>query len=118
MGETRVNVTIRNPVERRRSWDGEFVVDTGAIDSVVPRRHLEAIGIEPLERATFRLADGSEFRTETALAEIEFLGRRLGGTVIYGPDDADPLLGVTALESGGFAVDPVNNRLHPVARRL
>lgn len=85
---------------------------------MAPRRHLEAVGIEPPERGTFRLADGSEFRTETALAEIEFLGRRLGATVIYGPDDADPLLGVTALESGGFAVDPVNNRLRPVARRL
>ena len=45
MGETRVSVTIRNPAARRRSWEGDFLVDTGAIDSVVPRRHLEAIGI-------------------------------------------------------------------------
>ncbi|MCY3560820.1 MAG: clan AA aspartic protease [bacterium] len=118
MGETRVDVTIRNPADSRRCWEGEFVVDTGAIDSVVPRRHLEAIGVEPLEDAVYLLADGSEFHTQTALAQMEFEGRRLGSTVIFGPDDVDPLLGVTALESGGFAVDPVNNELRKVVRRL
>ncbi len=118
MGETRVEVMIRNPAERERCWEGEFLVDTGAIDSVVPRRHLDAIGVEPLESATYLLADGSEFHTETTLAEIEFMGRRLGGVVVYGPDDCDPLLGVTALESGGYVVDPVNNQLRQVVRRL
>jgi hypothetical protein len=31
--------------------------------------------------------------------------------VIFGPDDADPLLGVTALESVGITVDPANRTL-------
>ena len=37
--------------------------------------------------------------------------RRLAPTVIYGPDDAEPILGVTALESVGIEVDPRSQRL-------
>ena len=118
MGETRVAVTIRNPAARQRSWEGDFLVDTGAIDSVVPRRHLEAIGIEPFDVRTHRLADGSVFRAGVATADIGFMGKWVGGTVIYGSDDAQPLLGLTALESGGFAVDPVNGELRPTILRL
>ena len=39
------------------------------------------------------------------------MGEFVGGTVIFGGDDAEPLLGVTALESVGIEVDPVNQRL-------
>jgi hypothetical protein len=31
--------------------------------------------------------------------------------VIFGPDNAEPLLGVTALESVGILVDPANQTL-------
>ncbi len=41
MGATCVDVTIRNPADRQRSWTGKFLVDTGAFDSLVPRVHLE-----------------------------------------------------------------------------
>ena len=39
-------VTIRNPADPERKWTGRFLVDTGAFDSLVPRPHLEAIGLE------------------------------------------------------------------------
>ena len=35
----------------------------------------------------------------------------VGGTIAYGPEGTEPLLGVTALESGGFEIDPRNERL-------
>ena len=35
----------------------------------------------------------------------------MGGTVIFGDAEAEPLLGVTALESGGFEVDPRSQQL-------
>ena len=34
------------------------------------------------------------------------------GTIIFGNADAEPLLGVTALESVGIEVDPLNQRLN------
>lgn len=42
---------------------------------------------------------------DAAIARIEFMGEFVGGTVIFGAADAEPLLGVTALESVGKEVD-------------
>lgn len=43
--------------------------------------------------------------------DVEFMGETVGATIIFGPDDAEPILGVTALESVGIAVDPRSQRL-------
>ena len=59
----------------------------------------------------YELAAGSEVAVDVAVAKIEFMGEFVGGTVIFGEADAEPLLGVTALESVGIEVDPVNQRL-------
>lgn len=46
MGAIHVNATIRNPAERGKCWEGRFLVDTGATDSVAPKRHLHATGLK------------------------------------------------------------------------
>ncbi len=111
MGVTHVTVTVRNPGDPTREWDGLFLVDTGATDSLVPRKHLEAIGLTARGRRTYELADGSEFRVDVTIAELEFMGERVGNTVVMGDENAEPILGVTALESVGIEVDPVTQRL-------
>ena len=111
MGATHVTVTIRNPADPDRSWEALFLVDTGATDSLVPRQHLEAIGLKPKGRRVYELADGSEIAIDIAVGEIEFMGETVGGTILFGEPDAEPLLGVTALESVGIEVDPLNQRL-------
>ena len=40
------------------------------------------------------------------------MGEFVGGTVVFGEEDAEPLLGVTALESVGIEIDPHNQTLH------
>ena len=35
MGVMHVTVAVRNPAESERSWEGLFLVDTGAIDSLL-----------------------------------------------------------------------------------
>ena len=104
-------MTIRNPAQPERTWEGLFLVDTGATDSLVPRPHLEAIGLAPRGQRIYELADGSELRLDVTVAEIEFMGEIVGGTVIFGEAGVEPLLGVTALESVGIEVDPVSQRL-------
>ena len=111
MGAVNATVVIRNPADRTRSWEGRFLIDTGATDSLVPRPHLEAIGLTPEAQRTYVLADGSEITLDVAVARIELLGEIVGGTVLFGDADAEPLLGVTALESLGIEVDPLNQRL-------
>ena len=111
MGPMHIPVRITNPAATERFWEGLFLVDTGATDSLVPRPHLEAIGLKPRGQRTYELADGSELVMDVTVAEIEFMGEIVGGTIIMGADNAEPLLGVTALESVGIEVDPLDQRL-------
>ena len=111
MGATHVTVAIRNPAEPERVWEGLFLVDTGATDCLVPRQYLEAIGLRPRTQRICDLADGSEIRLDVTGGEIQFMGETTWGTIVFGEDDAEPLLGVTALESVGIEVDPRNQTL-------
>jgi clan AA aspartic protease len=111
MGLTHVTVTVRNPASPRRSWEGIFLVDTGAVDSLVPRRFLRKLGLRPKAKRTYELADGSEVKMDITTGELEFMGEIVGSTLIFGADDAEPILGVTALESVGIEVDPRTQRL-------
>ena len=79
MDATHVTVTIRNPAEPDRSWEGLFLVDTGATDSLVPRSHLEAIGLKPKGQRVYELADGREITMDITTADIEFMGRSSAG---------------------------------------
>lgn len=111
MGVTHVTAMVRNPADPQRTWEGLFLVDTGAIDCVIPGTHLREIGLTPKAQRTYELADGSETKMDITTAEIEFMGEIVGSTIIFGSDDAEPILGVTALESVGIEVDPRTQRL-------
>ena len=111
MGATHVTVAIRNLAEPDRVWEGLFLVDTGATDCLVPRQHLESIGLAPKGQRVYELADGSELRMDITAARVEFMGEFVGATIMFGETDAEPLLGVTALESVGIEVDPRNQTL-------
>jgi len=111
MGATHVTVTIRNPADPEKCWNGLFLVDTGATDSLVPRDQLEAIGLEPKSQRTYELADGNELKMDITTGDIEFMGEIVGGTIIFGDPGTEPILGVTALKSVGIEVDPLNQTL-------
>ena len=111
MGAIHVTVAIRNLAEPERVWEGLFLVDTGATDCLVPRQHLESIGLKPTGHRVYALADGRELRFGIAAAQVEFMGELVGGTIVFGEPESEPLLGVTALESVGIEVDPRNQIL-------
>ena len=111
MGVTHVTVVIRNPADPEKTWEGLFLVDTGAIDCLVPRPHLEAIGLKAKGQRVYGLADGRDLKMDITTGDIEFMGEIVGGTIVFGETNAEPLLGVTALESVGIEVDPRNQTL-------
>ena len=111
MGVTYVDVTVRNPAQRTRMWTEAFLVDTGAIDSLAPRRSLEAIRLKPTGRRKYATADGREVELDVTVGELEIMGELSGGVIVFGDEGTEPLLGVTALESAGIEVDPQNQRL-------
>ena len=103
---------IRNPADYEKSWEGTFLVGTGAIDCIVPRSVLESVGLRPVAGRVYTLADGGEVSMEHAVGEIELMGARIGATIVISDDDdAIPLLGSTAMQSAGVEVDPRNGRL-------
>ena len=118
MGEIYITVAIRNPAQPERLWEGEFVVDTGAVDTLVPKQYLESIGIFPEGQRAYGLAGGQGIVMDIAGARIELLNEITWGTVAFGDENAEPLLGVTILESVGIVVDPHNETLSklPVTR--
>jgi len=111
MGLMHVTVTLRVPGTRQGGYEGLFLVDTGAIDSMAPGSSLAAAGIEPVRASSYELADGSVHEYQYGLAQIEFMGELTAGRVIFGPEGTEPILGVTALESVGITLDPATKTL-------
>lgn len=111
MGLTRIAVTIKSVGTSKGSYKADFLVDTGATDSMAPATKLRSIGVQPIGNRDYELADGSRRNYEFGLAEISFMNEITAGRVIFGPDNVEPILGVTALESAGITVDPANQTL-------
>ena len=93
------------------TYQANFLVDTGASDSMAPARELRRMGVESVGTKVYELADGTRQEYPFGLVEIAFMGEITAGRVIFGPDDVEPLLGVTALESVGITVDPATQTL-------
>lgn len=111
MGLTKVTTKLTNVTDPQRSFEGLFLVDTGATDSMAPRDELEKLGILPKGKMSYELADGTVKEFPFGIAQIEFMGETTAGRIIFGECGSEPLLGVTALESVGIMVDPANKTL-------
>jgi predicted aspartyl protease len=74
-------------------------------------KQLRKIGISPVGRKVYELADGTKKEYEFGIAVIEFMGEITAGRIIFGPDSVEPILGVEALESVGIIVDPKKRTL-------
>ena len=97
MGVIHVNATIRNLAEHEKCRAGRFLVDAGATDSVVSEYHLRAIGLQPEGTRRYELTDDTEVKLGIVAARIELLDTFMDGVVIFGEDDDEPILGVTAV---------------------
>ena len=118
MGLTRIAVTVRKLTsEQEGSYTATFLVDTGSIDSLVPASELEKLGIKPTHAELYEMASGKLERFEVGYAWFGFLGKELPVQIMFGADDAEPILGVLALEAAGFVVDPVAERLKKLPAR-
>ena len=118
MGFVHLPVSVKAPGVSPDRYDAVFLVDTGALESMAPSNELRRIGIQPVGRETYELADGSSQEFDYGIVQLEFMGKITAGNVLFGPDNAEPLLGVTALESAGLAIDPRTQTLRPLIKRM
>jgi clan AA aspartic protease len=111
MGLTHVTVALKGLGVSAQSYEADFLVDTGATDCLAPADKLRQIEVEPVGTMVYELADGGKHEYPFGLVEIRFMGEITAGRVIFGPDNAQPILGITALESVGITIDPANRTL-------
>lgn len=114
MGFTYVTVKIHNPANTDKGEEIRVLVDSGAMFTSIPEGILANLGIKPRERRRLRAFGGQVLERSVGPAEIEYEGHRAGITVIFGQIQDTPILGVTALESLGYELDPVTRKLKPV----
>ena len=98
---------------------GEFrpvdaLVDTGASQTMLPTNLLTTLGVVVVEQVAFNLADERTVEYDVGEARIRLDGRERTTLVVFGPDDAEPLLGATTLQLFNMAVDTVGERLFSV----
>ena len=74
MGLTHIQACIANPARPRRSARLKFLLDSGALYSVVPTPVLRRLGIKPGKSKTFILADGTEIKRSLGQALFRMNG--------------------------------------------
>ena len=115
MGLVYASTEVSNIYGGEEKYHMPSLVDTGATDSVIPGNELEKIGIKREFKRTYELADGSLSEFDVGYAKLRINGEQTMCPVIFGDDDIEPLLGITALESIGFIIDPVRQILKKTA---
>jgi predicted aspartyl protease len=111
MGLAHVTTQVRNLACSGTPYEADFMVDTGAVDCLGPADRLRAAGIRPEAKAVYELANGEPVEYEYGFARVALMGQETVVQIIFGPDDAEPILGVVALENMGVTVDPITRTL-------
>jgi len=114
MGLTVLEIEIGNPGYPEITEKLEFLVDSGAIYSVVPKEILSKLGIKPIGEQEFRLADGSKIIRKKGIAFFKYKDQVGGSDVIFGEKGDSILLGSFTLESLGLFLDPLHRELKPL----
>jgi hypothetical protein len=105
---------IANVATPEASEELEFLVDSGAVYSVVPASVLERLGIRPYAEQEFRLANATRIVRKRGAAFFRY-GDRIGvADVVFGEPDDYCLLGALSLEALGLSLDPLRRELVPM----
>jgi clan AA aspartic protease len=107
-------MAIANPAAPDRQKSLEFLVDSGAAYSLVPRPILEELGIRAVDRRAFTLANGDIVERDMGNALFFYQGKEAASPVIFGEDGDSDLLGTVTLETFGFVLDPFRRELRPL----
>lgn len=114
MGRTVLKIEVGNPSTPNATVPIEFLIDSGAVYSVVPTPILRKLKIKPLAKEEFRLADGSMITRKKGVALFKY-GDQIGGAdVFFGEKGDSNLLGAFTLEALGLAPDPIRRELKPL----
>jgi len=116
MGITYVKGVITGAKKRKATI--EFLVDSGAIYTLVPQKKWKAIGLKPKRKITFTLADGTHVDRHVSECHIRLPQGEGHTPVILGEPGDEPLLGAVTLEILGLILNPFTRKLEPMRMML
>ena len=103
---------------RKNSIDVDFMVDSGATYSLLPKNVWEKLKLKPLSEMKFSLADGTIIKRKISEVWIEYKGKGRTSPVILGEQKDDALLGAVTLETMGLMLNPFTRELLPMKMML
>jgi len=92
MGLTYVHARLRRSDGRSPSRDVRFLVDSGAIYSVVPAEIWRALRLKPQRQVEFTFADGTPITRSVSECRFEIRGESATSPLVLGDKDDGALL--------------------------
>jgi predicted aspartyl protease len=114
LGLTVLTLHVANPARPKRLVPVEFLVDSGAVYSVVPATVLRKLRVHAHSREVFTLADGSHITRRRGDLLFRLNGKQGMAPVIFGEKGDSTLLGAVTLEALGVILDPIKRELRPL----
>jgi predicted aspartyl protease len=111
-------IAVANAKRPGRQKKTRFLIDSGAVYSVVPSSVLKSLGIAAHSKTTFTLANGESIERGVGYALFKYRGKVAPSTVIFGEPGDNALLGVVTLEELGCVFDPLRRELKPLPMLL
>ncbi len=114
MGITYVHARLRRPDGRGPTHNLRFLVDSGAIYSVLPEETWRALRLRPEREVEFTLADGTPIKRSVSECRFEIRGAAATSPVVLGEEHDGALLGAVTLETLGFMLNPLTREILPM----
>lgn len=107
-------VTGKVSSEKGREAELEFLVDSGANYTVLPKSVWKSLKLKPKRVAQFVLADGTKIDRHIGECLIHLELGECHTPVVLGEEGDESLLGVVTLKELGLVLNPFNRSLHPM----
>jgi predicted aspartyl protease len=118
MGVTYVQARLRRPDGRGPSRIVRFLVDSGAIYSVLPEKTWRTLRLKAERQVEFTLADGTPIQRGASECRFEIRGEAATSPVVLGEEHDGALLGAVTLETLGFMLNPLTREILPMRMAL
>jgi predicted aspartyl protease len=113
MGFVNAKVSLEEVRQGGRRREVELLADTGAPYSIVPEALLRELGVEPVQKLEFELANGSAIERNVGEVRFFYDGRKAVSPVVFGEPGDAAVLGVVTMEALGLEVDPIRKQIRP-----
>jgi clan AA aspartic protease len=117
MGVTYIQARLRRPDGRGATRKVRFLVDSGAIYSVLPEDIWRALRLKAERQVEFTLADGTPIERGVSECRFEIRGEAATSPVVLGKENDGALLGAVTLETLGLMLNPLTREILPMRIR-